>query len=145
MLMMNQRSSSLSNSPSSSSPDLLHDLIQLFALEAYVLFVSHRANIPQAFIVLKKGCTPVQQLKAWTHALLVSRVLSTRTEEHSHLKQQQQHVSNIVTISYTLDFLNQDSRFERLYVQKLVEVGWDLNIAALETRPGRRITISSSS
>ncbi|OXV07670.1 hypothetical protein Egran_04565 [Elaphomyces granulatus] len=138
ILMMNQRSSS-------SSPDLLHGLIRLFSLEAYVLFISHRANIPQAFIVLKKGCTPVQQLKAWTHALLVSRVLSRRTEEHSHLKQQQQHIFNIVTISYTLDFLNQDSRFERLYVQKLVEVGWDLNIAALETRPGRRITISSSS
>ena len=44
MVIMNQQSSSLSNSPSSSSPDLLHDLIQLFSLEAYVLFFSHRDN-----------------------------------------------------------------------------------------------------
>lgn len=147
MIVMNQQSSSLSDSPSSSSPDLLHDLIQLFSLEAYVLFFSHRANTPQAFIVLKKGCTSMQQLKAWTHALLVSRVLSGRTEGHPHLnhhhdlQQQQQHIFNIV--SRTLDFLNQDSRFQQFYVQELVQAGWDLDIAALETRPGRRITISS--
>jgi len=147
MVIMNQQSSSLSNSPSPSTPDLLHDLIQLFSLEAYVLFFSHRANIPQAFIVLKKGCTTMQQLKAWTHALLVSRVLSRRTEErpylnhHHNLQQQQQHIFNVV--SRTLDFLNQDSRFQQFYVQELVQSGWDLGIAALETRPGRRITIVS--
>lgn len=40
----------------------------------------------------------------------------------------------------TLDFLNDDERFGR-YVTALTEKGWDLSVAALETRSGRRIVV----
>lgn len=42
-------------------------------------------------------------------------------------------------ISRTLEFLNGNDRFGR-YIEGLRDKGWDLEIAALETRSGRRVT-----
>ncbi|KAL1981525.1 hypothetical protein VTN96DRAFT_2506 [Rasamsonia emersonii] len=142
-----------SSSSSDSSVHLLRRLTELFASESYLLFSSSssspaRTTPLQAAIVLKQGCTPVLQLKAWAHALLVARVLSSssssssphHSSSSSSIQQQQQQILNV--IARTLSFLNENSRFEN-YTHALTEAGWDLDIAALETRPGRRIQINS--
>jgi hypothetical protein len=46
----------------------------------------------------------------------------------------------LAVVEGTLALLNSEGRFER-YLVELRGVGWDVDIAALETRGGRRIHI----
>ncbi|KAL1968860.1 hypothetical protein VTN77DRAFT_1221 [Rasamsonia byssochlamydoides] len=139
---------------------LLRRLTELFASEAYLLFFSsartRTATNLRAAIILKQGCTPVLQLKAWAHALLAARVLSLSSSSSSKNQRRKQkrknqapsvtegsddnkqHILNVV--AHTLSFLNENALFEQ-YARELTAAGWDLDIAALETRPGRRIQI----
>jgi hypothetical protein len=101
----------------------------------------------QMTVILKKGCTTTTQLKAWTHALLVAYLLNkkdfdplprislTGGDEHDIV------LLNRITSS-TLFFLNHGHRFDK-YTARLVDIGWDLDVAALETSPGRRVQIES--
>ncbi|KAJ5162918.1 uncharacterized protein N7500_004748 [Penicillium coprophilum] len=115
----------------------LQRLVTVFADEMYILFLVPTETAGDvkwdASILLKRGCGVGQQLKGWVHALLAARVLGRMTIGSS--------VDVVLAVvEGTLALLNTDSRFER-YLTRLRGVGWDIDIAALETRSGRRIDI----
>ncbi|KAF7116378.1 hypothetical protein CNMCM5793_004622 [Aspergillus hiratsukae] len=107
-----------------------------FAKEDYLLFLVRRGAHARAWdagLLLKNSCSARSQLKAWTHALLAARVL--------YLSMSEEGDGQILdVIARTLDFLNRDARFEQ-YLQSLEDAGWDVAIAALETRSKRRIVV----
>ncbi|KAJ5954376.1 hypothetical protein N7501_008655 [Penicillium viridicatum] len=116
----------------------LQRLVAVFANEFYILFLVPLSNTEgnakwHASILLKRGCAVRHQLKAWAHALLAARVLARITMGSS--------VDAVLTVvEGTLALLNTENRFEG-YLTGLSGVGWDVDIAALETRGGRRIDI----
>ncbi|KUM60306.1 hypothetical protein ACN42_g6833 [Penicillium freii] len=116
----------------------LQRLAAVFANEFYILFLVPLSNTEgnakwHASILLKRGCAVRHQLKAWAHTLLAARVLARITIGSS--------VDAVLTVvEGTLALLNTDNRFEG-YLTGLRGVGWDVDIAALETRGGRRIDI----
>ncbi|PWY76213.1 DUF647 domain protein [Aspergillus heteromorphus CBS 117.55] len=154
-------SSSFSSSSSSLIPGLratprslrtpipLPHLSTLFSEESYILYLSPtskriRVGNWHARILLKNTSTTHSQLKAWAHALLAARILS-RSSSSSHssaaVSTENEMLESIVDVlDRTLQFLNENGRFER-YVASLVDAGWDPSVAALETRSGRRIVL----
>ncbi|GIJ89808.1 hypothetical protein Asppvi_008754 [Aspergillus pseudoviridinutans] len=131
-------STKIRTSPSLRTTVPMPELSTLFAKEDYLLYmVRHGAHgtVWYASLVLKNTCSTRSQLKGWTHALLAARVLYISASEEGD--RQTLHV-----IARTLDFLNRNARFER-YLQSLEETGWDLTIAALETRTRRRIAVDN--
>jgi hypothetical protein len=113
------------------------ELSALFAKEDYLLFLVRRdarARVWDAGLLLKNSCSARSQLKAWAHALLAARVLCLSVSEGEG--------QILDVVARTLDFLNRDARFER-YLQRLEEAGWDLTIAALETRSKRRLLVDN--
>lgn len=121
----------------------LPTLSRLFTEETYLLHISPhhnghtttKNNIWQATILLKQSSTPRSQLKAWMHALLVLRVLSSYSYSSSP-----DDGKVLQVLEQSLDFLNQEGRFDK-YMGALEEHGWELDIAALETRSGRRVSV----
>ncbi|KAI1836838.1 hypothetical protein DTO006G1_5776 [Penicillium roqueforti] len=122
----------------------LPQLVTVFADEYYLLFLApggnpnSNTNVTKwhASILLKPGCAVEHQLKAWAHALLAARVLALvgiSTESSSA-------DAVLAVVEKTLGLLNADARFQG-YMMALRGVGWDVGIAALETRGGRRIDI----
>ncbi|KAH8697175.1 vitamin B6 photo-protection and homoeostasis-domain-containing protein [Talaromyces proteolyticus] len=134
------------------STNMLPDLLKLFSSEAYIVCLNtlpaspttkKSKQKPRIFIVLKHGCTPTQQLKAWAHALLAARtVLSLKAGYGNEHTMETPETQILEVLSCSLAFLN--SRFDTYYVSELKRAGWDLETAALETRPGRRISIVES-
>ena len=109
---------------------LLPEILSLFANESYLLFIifrEERKGGVEVTIILKANCSTHAQIKAWAHALLVARYIHTDSNSDSDILQ---------IMADTLDHLNR--RFEG-YVRGLVRAGWDLEIGALETSPGRRL------
>lgn len=137
-----------STSPSHTSKTQipLPQLSTLFKNESYLLTLSRTSKSTwHARILLKKGSTVHDQLKAWTHALLAARVLSetpSKTFESSLESTAGECGEGLLCriIGQTLAFLNADTRFER-YVGACVGAGWDVGIAALETKGGRRVIL----
>ncbi|PWY76396.1 DUF647 domain protein [Aspergillus sclerotioniger CBS 115572] len=131
-------SSSFSISTSTESlqtPIPMPHLISLFSEEHYILYLTNRKlRTWHANILLKNTSTAQSQLKAWAHALVAARDLSKSSSDEFDVE------GIINVLERTLDFLNDDGRFGR-YVTALTEKGWDLSVAALETRSGRRIVV----
>lgn len=115
-------------------PTQLSTLTALFASERYMLLFARRAAW-EGRVVLKPDCSVEDRLKAWCHALLAARILADSGSD----VQGEELVLDVA--SRTLGFLTEGCRFQR-YVESLKGVGWDLDIAALETRPGRRVSWS---
>lgn len=115
----------------------LQTLTTLFSTEPYILLFSRCGSTRtwEGRIALKTGCSVLGQLKAWMHALIVGRVLYLENPNSAGTE------GVLDVIGLTLGFLNEDGRFEK-YMAGLKEAGWDLEIAALETRSGRRISTS---
>src|SRR5699024_5934602 len=106
------------NSPQSTLPTLS----KLFTEEAYLLHISphngHSSNTWEATILLRQSSTPRCQLKAWMHALLVLRVLSSYVSASSP-----DDGKVLQVLEQSLDFLNQKGRFDK-YMVALEEHGW---------------------
>lgn len=115
----------------------LMDLMNVFAGEGYLLwFVASKC---EALIVLKDGCTPIDQLKAWTHALLLAHHIQHHSLGHKSENDDTDSADpQLTAIRSTL----QDTRkiFE-VHAAVLEEKGWDLSIVAMETRAGSRALI----
>ena len=83
-----------------------------------------------------KNTSDVQtQLKAWAHALLAGRVLSRSLNGPATVDID----SILMVIATTLKFLDASGRFDQ-YLLALTHAGWDVNLGALETKSGRRIS-----
>jgi hypothetical protein len=109
----------------------MSDLIHVFKDEAYIIWKAHS----DAVIVLKQSCTPVDQLKAWTQALL----LAQRGIPDSKLRDDTSG-DQLAELRATLEEVRQ---IFDTYEASMRNVGWDLNTAALETRAGWRIAVET--
>ncbi|PKY04044.1 DUF647-domain-containing protein [Aspergillus campestris IBT 28561] len=155
------------------TPLPLPRLTELFTDEPYLLFLSRSTKSTwHATICLKPTSTTKDQLKAWMHALLCARLLSTpstspsifpstststpkpshpnpttttnSTEETAPGTEETEETEPVLkTLTHTLHFLNTASRF-KTYLSALAATGWDLDVAALETQSGRRVSFSRS-
>jgi hypothetical protein len=119
----------------------LSDLMDIFANEAYILWFADSDH--EAIVVLKEGCSPLDHLKAWAHALLLARELRSnvvRDAQDPGDKSLAQ--GRLAATRRTLD--TADELF-RKFVPALEHKGWDLHVASLETRAGVRAQINFTS
>ena len=111
----------------------LSDIMRLYQNEAYLLWFCGS----DAVIVLRE-CTPRDQIVAWTQALLLARKKKLRRKltdgEHDAPGRQ------LADHRSTLD---EARKLFDTYETKMRDAGWDLDVAALETRPGRRLQIET--
>jgi hypothetical protein len=112
--------------------DYLERLTKVFRDENYLLFVELAPNSTTVKIVLKNGCTPTDQLKAWLQAMIVTKsIYDSKTDKAVDL------VSEITTSLH---------RANKVFVEhraRLGSAGWTFSEAALETNCGPRISVSN--
>ncbi|KAF3036967.1 hypothetical protein E8E12_007957 [Didymella heteroderae] len=119
-------------------PIKLPDILEVFAHEGYILWLDE-SQTREVRIVLKKDCTALDQLKAWVHALTLVRVRS-QTPPSAFLKGE--HVGqDVQRLAELLQILKQNNELFDKYTPSLRSAGWDLDMAALETRAGLRALI----
>ncbi|KAF1921931.1 vitamin B6 photo-protection and homoeostasis-domain-containing protein [Ampelomyces quisqualis] len=117
----------------------LSDLMDVFASEAYLLWFAD--SDCEAIVVLKQGCTPIDQLKAWTHALLLAQKLTGHLSGHKPKGDDALRADDrLAVLTSTLEDV---SDIFVKYTTLLGQNGWDLDVAALETRAGMRIGIAA--
>ncbi|DAA76154.1 TPA_exp: DUF647 domain protein [Trichophyton benhamiae CBS 112371] len=119
-------------------------LLELFGEEEYILYFGPLSR--RGAIVLKAGATAQAQLKAWSHALLVSRHLARKngTATCIHEKQggQGELSPSVSVLSILRDTLREHTRTFKDRVKRLEHAGWQTDVASLETKPGRRVHVS---
>lgn len=113
----------------------MDDLLKIFATEGYILWYDDRQN--EVLIVLKKDCTALDQIKAWVHALTLAR---GRLKGRTVFEQGLDASIWLRPLERTLQDVNE--LFDK-YTAALRNKGWDLGVAALETRAGVRVTIDN--
>jgi hypothetical protein len=117
----------------------LPELMDVFADEQYILWFADNAY--EALIVLKEGCTPIDQLKAWGHALLLAQVV--RGQDGGHQLESDDASSGQKSLAELRETLEQTRDMWEEYANVLEQEGWDLGVAALETRAGSRVQIET--
>jgi hypothetical protein len=116
--------------------DLNRLFFNTFAKEKYVLWYNRHTH--EAMIVLRTGASTRDQLKAWTHALLLSHEFHKAEAEGQVPDSYSQRHTMVAILEATLA---KTSELWVGYEQQLQAVGWDLSVSALETLPGVRIDI----
>ncbi|EUC30215.1 hypothetical protein COCCADRAFT_104464 [Bipolaris zeicola 26-R-13] len=115
----------------------VYDLLSIFEAEDYVLWATGEPAAYEAVIVLKAGCGPIDQLRAWAHALLIAERRQrgggddgggTRTKHG--------------LVGELKDTLYEVRRMFDKYGDEMRAKGWNLDVAALETKAGMRLQIS---
>ncbi|OAT06357.1 DUF647 domain-containing protein [Blastomyces gilchristii SLH14081] len=134
-------------------------LLHLFREEEYILWFN--SSDKGGTIVLKNSVTPLSQLKAWSHALMVAKRIADLREgagslsgkegngEKSSRRDQQRNkddsIANLTdpdTIFSILEStLHSHSTSFNGQVAMLKDAGWDVDTPSLETRPARRFQI----
>ncbi|KAF9693860.1 hypothetical protein EKO04_008308 [Ascochyta lentis] len=109
------------------------ELLDVYAAEAYVLWYAELHA--EALIVLKKGCTGIDQLRAWTHALLLAQRRRNGSDSLDASAS-----GRLTELRHTLA---ETQRVFGQYAGLLEDKGWDLSVAALETRAGVRAVIET--
>ncbi|KAJ4294266.1 hypothetical protein N0V90_007956 [Kalmusia sp. IMI 367209] len=112
----------------------LSDLVRLYQDEAYLLW----SIGSDAVIILKQGCTPLDQLKAWTQALLLARQGSTSRKLGAA-----EHDTSGDRLAELRFALEEAHKVFSTCEVKMRDAGWDLDIAALETRASKRIELGT--
>ncbi|KAI8934221.1 hypothetical protein NX059_008968 [Plenodomus lindquistii] len=111
----------------------MSELLEVFSGEAYILWPASSAE--EILIVLKEGCTPMDQLRAWAHALLLAKrrssFLGKPTDDNASSAQ-----NRLAEVRRTL--ADTGAVFE-MNSAAMRDAGWDLDVAALETRAGTRV------
>lgn len=132
------------------------DLLSIFEAEDYVLWASGGPAAYEAVIVLKAGCGPIDQLRAWAHALLVAErrqrggdgggtrgglggkpdcVVASGSDKAA---------ARNGLMGELRDTLYEVRRMFDKYGDEMRAKGWHLDVAALETKAGMRLQISST-
>lgn len=117
----------------------MSDLLDVFAHESYILGYVDSDN--EVLIVLKEGCRSIDQLQAWMHALLLAKTIMTKgSSSKLDGKDTSPTKYRLGEMRRTLE----DARalFAK-YAELLTDKGWDLNVAALETKAGTRAKVDS--
>ncbi|PGH04096.1 hypothetical protein AJ79_07196 [Helicocarpus griseus UAMH5409] len=131
-------------------------LLRLFEKEEYILWFDPVSK--RGIIVLKNDVTPMSQLKAWSHALMVSRGVTVATTDDESRKRngdnllekekgeklkllvqrEQEGNGMLLLLENTLQTLSANFQGQ---IARLRRAGWDVDTPSLETRPGRRFEI----
>ncbi|KAK5141269.1 hypothetical protein LTR04_002671 [Oleoguttula sp. CCFEE 6159] len=117
------------------------ELLDIHGDEDYVLWMNHLTK--RACVVLKQGCTPRSQLKAWACAIGMlhdaSSLIVDREKTLGQVLQQTLDEDRPTAIVQLLAFLEiTDQKFDG-WISRLKQAGWDLDVAALETHSGSRL------
>lgn len=121
--------SSLTRSPKLHKTSLAH-LLEMFQDERYVIW--HDEVEKLSLIVLKKGATSLDQLKAWSQALLIASAICGNWSPDYDV------ATSSATVLLASTLKDVTLRFEDC-VREMTRAGWNLKIAALETHSGFRI------
>lgn len=118
----------------------LPGLLAIFEKERYLLWFDGGSK--RAAIALKVGATPSDQLKAWWHALLVSKEMASQQMQPSADKTADKSQSVTDSMHSALEeSLRRISELFDLNVQHLKPAGWIVDSSSLETSLGRRLEI----
>ena len=113
----------------------LDRFLEVFRAREY--FIWYRTSTSTALIALKEDATVADQIAAWVHALLISR-------EHTALR----HITEESSFSQILAHVRQTGSVTeqtfRNWSQRLRDVGWQMDVAALETKPGIRVAMDTN-
>ncbi|KAF1839281.1 DUF647-domain-containing protein [Decorospora gaudefroyi] len=127
----NKRTGSLQLPDGPDQGPSVSELLDTFANEAYILWAGEEVTL----IVLKEGCKPIDQLKAWAHALLLAkRARGKRKDALSPSKDCRSGAGLRRSLEHVTAVFGE-------HVGVLREQGWDLDVAVLETRAGTRACV----
>lgn len=130
------------SSPATSRSVDLGRLLGIFEDEQYMLWLDR--NSKRAAIVLKTQATPACQLKAWWHALLISKELaSERTQYPADKTVEKRQCSTVCMYTLLEETLETVSAVFDQNLERLQSAGWDVGNSSLETSLGRRVEISA--
>jgi hypothetical protein len=118
----------------------MSDLMQVFVDEAYVLWFS---NELVAWIALKEDATPNDQLRAWMHALLLAHRMRAKAADGKRGEDDDDGDDTSASdplAELRLTLAEVRAKYDAS-VGRLREAGWDLDIAALETKTGTRMKV----
>ena len=128
-----------SSSVSDGKADLTQ-LLDIFENEGYLLWLDR--NSKRAAIVLKTQATPICQLKAWWHALLISKELASRQAHYSEDKVAEKRPCTPVRMySLLKETLEAISNVSDLNIGRLQPAGWHIDTPSLETSLRKRVEI----
>jgi len=118
----------------------LEEFASIFRMQKYLLWpaASSRTSAPKVLICLKSGATAYDQVKAWCHALMVAKELSRRSYREKH----DGYDEKIGLVQATTSVMNET--FADM-AKRMVETGWDLDTACIETATGVRLTVIDES
>ncbi|OCK81132.1 DUF647-domain-containing protein [Lepidopterella palustris CBS 459.81] len=117
----------------------IYELMQLYTDESYIMWFD--ASNSEALIVLKKGSTATDQLRAWMHALMLAwRAKAVKQRMSSHAGARLSPADTLLELDLTLRQIRET--FPE-YAKSLRSAGWDLEIPALETRSGTRTVVKT--
>ena len=108
---------------------LLPRLLDIFRDEGYLLWYDCPNRV--AWVVLKSSASPQDQVKAWTHALLMAHRLKNQRLATSASPDKVLEVLQGVRVEL--------SSMWATYMEQVDLAGWDLNIANIETSSGLRL------
>jgi hypothetical protein len=132
----------------------LSTVMNLFRNQQYILWCqtctprwySSKGEQTKVLVVLKQGVTPESQLRAWYHALLLARRLSSLPQTQHSLSR---NVTTFVEPSpedlllHVASTLKAVTRTFDGYIRRLRAAGWNPDVSVLETRSGSRIFCES--
>jgi hypothetical protein len=116
---------------------LISSLLNLFSNEDYVLWFNPVSK--HGTIVLNEAATARTQLKAWAHALRVAYVYD-QTDPRKRIQENTKESPEIAVMRDTLQEHN--SAFPK-QLKQLEDVGWDVDKAILESKPGKRFALDT--
>lgn len=115
----------------SAGAKLLARLLDLYKDEGYIL--SFDPTTTTVHIALKRNSSVQIHFKAWCHGLLLAKQMSKLREDNTNID------TDVVFRSIARTLGRTKKVFDE-YIQRLRESGWDLDISALETHSGTRLT-----
>ncbi|KAG0633374.1 vitamin B6 photo-protection and homoeostasis-domain-containing protein [Tuber brumale] len=113
------------------------ELANIFQNEKYLLWYDVQRRL--VTICLKEKVSPEEQLKSWVHALVLAREIRHHwPKEGADNSDRPSQRAILDTVRRSLDDIGMS--FTPM-LWRLKEVGWDLDVAVLETVPGYRVSI----
>lgn len=132
--------SSVSTSRSWSDVEV-EPLLHSFAKERYILWFDTSTKL--AMIVLKEGASTRDKLKAWAHALLVAKSMSeAEKQERSPNSAAEAYPSAQAMINKLEESLSSITELLARYEQGILALGFDMDVDAIQVRPGTRIAMA---
>jgi hypothetical protein len=117
----------------------LRRVLAIYESEAHVVWPEEYDARLQLHIILKKECSPRQQLKAWLQALILAKDGIGCGAVISDAK------AGVDPMEGVLSSLKDANRLFDEYSKRLQSQGWDMDSAMLETRCGSRLSVNKGS